>query len=177
MRIGLQVISQRGFRPTQAANGWLLSSRIANPGHDYLLRAEIARGGYVNDPQESIYPAAIADSKGQMLSGAYRYRIRFPKGTLPPVDAFWSLTAYDTRTAQLTENPLRRYAIGERTKGLRFGPDGTLDILLSATKPAQGASNWLPVPAGAFHVVARLYLPRPEALDGHYVLPPIERVK
>jgi hypothetical protein len=174
VRGGPQVLARRGFKPTQTANGWMLSSAVGDPGFNYLLRAEIARGGYVNAPEESIYPASISDSGGAMLSGQRRYRLRFAKGALPPVDAFWSLTAYDMKTSQLTENPLRRYAIGDRTKGLKFGRDGSLQIILSHTRPARGTSNWLPVPPGAFHVVTRLYLPRPVALTGQYVLPPIE---
>jgi hypothetical protein len=59
---------------------------------------------------------------------------------------------------------------------LRFGKDGSLEIILSATRPSEGASNWLPVPPGWFHVVTRLYLPRAEALDGRYALPPVTRV-
>lgn len=79
-------------------------------------------------------------------------------------------------TSQLVDNELKRYAIGDRTKGLRYGKDGSLEIILTATRPASGASNWLPVPKGAFHVVTRLYLPRAEALDGRYALPPIEKI-
>lgn len=175
LRIGPQVLSSRGFKPTRTANGWLLSNAVANPGHDYLLRAEVARGGYVNDPAESIYPAAIMDTKGAMLNGSSTYRIRFAKGALPPVDGFWSITAYDSRTAQLTENPLHRYTIGDRTRGLRYGKDGSLEIVLSAARPRDGASNWLPVPSGPFHIVTRMYLPRAEALDGRYALPPVVR--
>lgn len=176
IRIGPQVLARRGFKPTQSANGWLLSSAVADPGTDFLLRAEIARGGYVNEPAESIYPAAITDKDGAMLNGAHRYRLHFTKGGLPPVGAFWSVTAYDMKTSQLVDNSLRRYAIGDRTRGMRYGKDGSLDIFLSATRPPEGTSNWLPVPPGAFHVVTRLYLPAPEALDGRYVLPPIERI-
>lgn len=176
LRIGPQVLAKRGFRPTRAANGWLLSTAMGDPGFDYLLRAEVARGGYVNEPAESIYPAAIMDDTGAMLTGTHRYRIRFGKGALPPVRAFWSITAYDSRTAQLTENALHRYAIGDRTRGVRLGPDGSLTIVLSATRPPEGASNWLPVPPGPFHIVTRLYLPAPEALDGRYVLPKVERI-
>lgn len=175
LRIGPQVLAQRGFKPTQTTNGWLLSSALADPGLDYLLRAEIARGGYVNDPQESIYPAAVTDQWGAPLSGEHRYRIRFEKGALPPADAFWSITAYDMKTSQLVENALRRYTIGDRTRGLRFGRDGSLEIVLSATQPPEGTNNWLPVPPGRFHVVTRIYLPRPEALDGRYALPPVIR--
>jgi hypothetical protein len=176
LRIGPEVLTKRGFKPTQTTNGWLLSSAMGDPGFDYLLRAETARGGYVNAPEESIYPAAIMDRNGDWLSGAQRYRIRFAPGELPPVDAFWSMTAYNTQTAQLTENPLRRYAIGDRTEGLHYGADGSLDIILASQSPPEGESNWLPVPEGGFHIVTRLYLPRAEALDGRYALPPIERL-
>lgn len=176
VKIGPQVISQRGFRPTQTANGWLLSSAIADPGMDYLLRAEVVRGGYVNEPEESIYPAAITDDRGEMLTGEHRYRIHFEADAMPPVDAFWSITSYDMKTAQLTENPIGRYAIGDRTPGLIYGADGSLDIVLSANSPAEGTSNWLAVPPGAFHLVTRLYLPKPEALDGRYILPVVERL-
>ena len=123
-----------------------------------------------------MYPAAVTDHQGKPLSGSHRYRIRFPKDGLPPVDAFWSITADDSKTAQLTENELRRYAIGDRTPGLIRGSDGTLDIILASTAPPEGSSNWLPVPAGAFHLVTRLYLPHAEALDGRYQLPLVERL-
>lgn len=176
LRNGPNVLAKRGFKPTRTANGWLLSSAVADPGFDYLLRAEVARGGFVNAPEESIYPAAITDSSGQYLNGKSSYRIRFARGGLPPVGAFWSVTAYEMMTSQLVDNPLHRYAIGDRTRGMKFGKDGSLEIILSNRKPRQGTSNWLPVPAGPFHVVTRLYLPKPEALDGRYVLPPVERI-
>ncbi|MEY4237998.1 MAG: hypothetical protein RL339_599 [Pseudomonadota bacterium] len=177
VRLGPKVLAQRGFRPARVQNGWMWSGAMADPGNDFLLRAEVARGGYVNAPEESIYPAAITDNRGEMLDGQRQYRIRFAKGQLPPVNAFWSLTAYDRATSQLVANTLKRYNIGDRTRGLRYGRDGSLSLYLSATKPPTGTSNWLPVPPGSFHVVMRLYLPRPEALDGSYALPPIERIE
>lgn len=176
LKNGPGVLDRSGFRPTRSTNGWLLSNAAADPGFDYPLRAQIARGGYVNAPEESIYPAAITDSAGGRLSGEHRYRIHFAAGSLPPVDGFWSITAYDLMTSMLVENGLRRYSIGDRTKGMKFGKDGSLDIYLSNARPPQGASNWLPVPPGLFHVVTRLYLPHREALDGRYELPVIERI-
>lgn len=177
VRLGPKVLAQRGFRPSRIQNGWMWSGAMADPGNDFLLRAEVERGGYVNAPEESIYPAAITDDRGEMLDGKRLYRIRFARGQLPPVGAFWSLTAYDRTTSQLVANPLKRYNIGDRTPGLRQDRDGSLSLYLSAAKPPAGPSNWLPVPPGAFHVVLRLYLPRAEALDGRYALPPIERIE
>ena len=111
------------------------------------------------------------------VTAVHTYRIHFAQGALPPVNAFWSITAYDMKTSQLVENPIVRYAIGDRTRGMKRGKDGSLDIILSADQPREGKSNWLPVPKGPFHVVTRLYLPKPEALDGRYALPPVERIK
>jgi hypothetical protein len=170
-----RLIKQSGFKPTSVVNGWMVSSAVGDPGFDYLLRAELARGGYVNAPEESIYPAAVTDERGDFLSGGHRYRIRFAPGGLPPVNAFWSITAYDSNS-QLTANPINRYTIGDRTPGLVYDPDGGLTLLLSSREPDAGASNWLPVPSGPFHLVTRLYLPKEEALSGEYALPPVKRV-
>lgn len=176
LRIGPEVLSRAGFRPTQTTNGWLLSSAAARPGQDFLLRAQVVRGGYVNAPEESIYPAAVMDSSGKMFDGARTYRIHFAKGQLPPVDGFWSITAYNSQTGQLVENAIHRYTIGDRTRGLKYGKDGSLDIFVSAVRPRQGGSNWLPAPTVPFHLVTRLYLPHANALDGSYALPPVERI-
>lgn len=177
LRSGPGVLSQRGFKPTHVRNGWMWSSAIADPGFDYLLRAEAARGGYVNDPKESIYPAAITDDRGEPLRGDRHYRVRFAPGALPPVDAFWSITAYDRATSQLVPNAIARYTIGDRTPGLAFDDDGALTLILSAGEPAGGTANWLPLPPGEALLVLRMYLPRPEALEGHYAPPVVERIE
>lgn len=177
LRIGPQVLAKSAFRPSFTATGWIRTSTLDDPGSDYLLRAEVVRGGYVNARAESIYPAAVFDSQRRPLTGASSYRLRFARGQLPPVDAFWSITPYAAPGMQLTENALRRYSIGSRTKGLKFGPDGSLTLTLAASRPRERGANWLPVPAGPFTLVARLYLPRLEALDGRYDLPPVERIE
>lgn len=79
VRLGPKVLAQRGFRPSRIQNGWMWPGAMADPGNDFLLRAEVARGGYVNAPEESIYPAAITDNRGEMLDGKRLYRIRFAK--------------------------------------------------------------------------------------------------
>jgi hypothetical protein len=106
------------------------------------------------------------------LSGSNSYVLRFPTGALPPVDAFWSLTLYGL-DFRLIENPIKRYAIGDRTAGLVHNDDGSLDIYIQHETPQQGNSNWLPAPAGGFKLILRTYQPKKAVLDGSYHLPPL----
>ncbi len=159
-------------------NGWRVNLDIGTYGDDTLLRAFVARIGWgANVPAEAVYPVARVDADGAPLTGEHAYRLRFPAGGLPPVDAFWSLSVYGPDMF-FVEQPSGRYAIGDRTPGLVYGDDGSLDLVLSATEPADPAdrANWLPVPPGPFVLMLRLYLPTDEVLDGDYDYPPVERV-
>jgi hypothetical protein len=162
---------------THARNGWFVPpSNLGAYGTGYLLRgvtARIALGA--NSPREAMYPVAEVDSSGRALTGHHRYVVRFAPGELPPVRAFWSITVYD-RQGFMVDNPLHRYAIGDRTPGLREARDGSLTILLQHSRPAKGASNWLPTPGGPFRMILRLYQPKPSALSGRWPLPVIRRV-
>jgi hypothetical protein len=95
----------------------------------------------------------------------------------PPVDAFWSLTMYDVPNYLFIDNPLNRYAIGDRTEGLQANADGSLDIVIQRDPPGPDKeSNWLPAPAGPFRPILRMYNPRPEAFDdARWRLPAIRR--
>jgi hypothetical protein len=96
---------------------------------------------------------------------------------LPPVDAFWSTTMYSRDARPLVPNPIDRYAVGDRTAGLETEAVGSLAIRIQHGEPPTGArANWLPAPAGPFHLIMRLYVPRASALDGTWVPPPVERV-
>ena len=158
--------------------GWLRSpSNVGKFGDDDLTRAAVAwRYIYANDPLEAVYPMALHDGQGQLLDGRYAYRLHFPAGQLPPVNAFWSLTLYDGKTQLLAANPIERYSLGDRSPGLQYDADGGLTLILQANAPAQ-QSNWLPTPAGPFNLLLRLYLPKGGALDGSYPLPAIARVE
>jgi len=74
------------------------------------------------------------------------------------------------------ENPINRYVISSATKGLRYGEDGSLSIYIQNESPgADKESNWLPAPDSPFSLQARLYWPKPEALDPLYVSPPVRK--
>lgn len=173
----------RGFEHIEAnvqasgtVNGWRLRTDIGTYGDDLETRAAIARYGWgANVPAEAIYPTAVTDSDGRTLSGTDRYRIRFAAGELPPVAAFWSLTLY-AADRFLFDNPLRRYALGDRSPGLVYGDDGSLDLYVQAEAPAGHEANWLPAPPGEFSLMLRLYLPAAEVTDGRWRPPVIERL-
>ena len=113
-----------------------------------------------------------------MLDGRRRWLLRFPAGQLPPVSEFWSITMYTLPQRLLTPNPINRYSIGDRTPGLRYGADGSLEIVLQAENPGPAkAANWLPAPAGPFFFVARLYGPKQQVLSGSWTLPALVELK
>lgn len=163
-----------------ATTGWIYQPLVeGNFGNDYLTRAQIALK-YIGmlESREATYPMAWRDAQGQSLSGAHRYQLHFAPGSLPPVDAFWSITLYDARDYMLVDNPIDRYAIGDRTPGLRRDADGGLTLHIQHGAPTNDAeqANWLPAPTGDFYLCLRAYLPRAELLDGRYELPAISRL-
>ena len=168
------VARELGKRPT--VRGWLTPPAIlGNYGDAYNVRAVVAMIGLgANLPADSIYPSAAVDGDGAVLHGDHRYRMHFAKGMLPPVRAFWSVTAYGADDFFI-DNHLGRYALGDRDP-LVVNADGSLDLLVQAAPPdAAHATNWLPVRAGEpFMLNARLYWPKAAALDGSWSMPAIE---
>lgn len=173
---GQKIVTASTRRKIKSYNGWMISKDIGRYGYQFMHRAAVVKGGYGNLPEESLYPAALFDNNGDMLSGGSHYTLHFEKGTLPPVNAFWSISAY-TLDSELEKNAIRRYSIGDRTKGLQYAEDGSLTLHFQHQQPDQGASNWLPVPKGRYFIVARLYQPTESVLNFEYVLPELTRVE
>lgn len=158
-------------------NGWMISKKIGRYGFSYMHRAAVAKGGYGNLPEESLYPAMVFDQRGELLDGSQRYQLHFKAGELPPVEGFWSLSAYRLSDFQLEENEIQRYSIGDRTKEISYNADGSLTLTLQNSKPTNPKTNWLPVPKGMFMIVMRLYEPSAAALGNDYLLPRLEKLK
>jgi hypothetical protein len=160
-----------------AVNHWQVSFGTGNFGHHYLLRAAIAAYSLGNAvPEEALFFHAFEDSLGRPLTGEHRYRITFPKDKLPPVNAFWSLTAYNAKDSFLVHNPLQRYSISNRTPGVKANDDGSLTFMLEKQTPQQGAAQWLPLPEDGFTVTLRTYMPKPELTNLQWQPPGIERM-
>ena len=154
-------------------SGWTTMFGCGEPSNGFLLRAACANefAGPINVPQEAMYWTTNKDGAGQALSGAHDYILRFPSGSLPPNDAFWSLTMGDAKD-RFVANPINRYSVSDRS-GLMPNADGSLDIYIQNTAPAGHESNWLPAPSGHFILWLRVYLPGQSILDGEYQVPPV----
>ena len=166
-------------KPRDLVRGWASPpSVLGNYGSFYNTRAVVAMVGLgANLPADATYPNTRVDQDGRALDGSQRYRLHFKAGELPPVNAFWSLTAYNAQDFFI-DNPIHRYALGDRD-ALAFNPDGSLDLLVqAAAPPGELAKNWLPVQAGEpFLLNARLYWPKPAALNGDWGMPAVERIE
>jgi hypothetical protein len=162
-----------------SVNGWHIPPAIlGNYGSDYADRAIIALIAFgANLPADAIYPTAFVDGNTDALSGANRYVLHFDAGRTPPVNAFWSVTMYDSQSF-FVDNPIDRYAVSSWMP-LRRNADGSLDIYIQHDSPGSDKeSNWLPCASGDFNVTLRMYWPKdsaPSILDGSWTPPPITK--
>lgn len=157
------------------SNGWMIVTEgIGEYGTDYMRRAYIDFIGLgANLAEDAVYPNCTMDINGRPLDGASKYQIHFEPHQIPPVNAFWSLTAYNADEF-LVKNELNRFALGDRDD-LLFNEDGSLDLFIQAEQPAAAKlQNWLPVPkAGPFSLTLRLYWPKAAILNGNWTPPAI----
>jgi hypothetical protein len=165
---------------TRAIKGWNYPDpSLGDFGTNYLYRASIAIWGLAAlPPVEAMYMRAINADGQRVFDGQKPHALRFPAGAQPPVSAFWSLSMYEALPdGQLffTANSLNRFAIGDRTEGLTYNSDGSLEIWIGHADPGpERRANWLPAPSGAFALILRTYLPQAPLLTGAYRLPPVE---
>jgi hypothetical protein len=160
-------------------SGWGFTTKTGIYGTDYLMRAFVTAIGLgANRPQDAVYPTSLKDAAGQKYSGANKYVMHFPKGELPPVSGFWSLTMYDSAYF-FVNNPINRYSISAR-QNLISNSDGSTDLYIQKDSPGKDKeSNWLPAPAGDFILMLRMYWPtekNPSIIDGSWKIPPVTKV-
>ena len=178
---GTALAKSAGFNGRRAGNWIYPAANTGNFFQDYVSRARIAVAGLAALPTaEATYLAGLSP-EGGLFTGTGPWRMSFPAGSLPPVDAFWSLTMYQAQADGaffLADNPIDRYAIGDRTPGLVINADGSLDIWIGRSDPGnERRANWLPAPAaGPFMVMLRAYLPGETIVGQTYLPPAIARV-
>ncbi len=158
----------------RVANGWSMNTDTMGVyGNYYLKRAIVTQLGLgANLPEDAIYPLNLADDTGKPLDGGSAYVLHFEKGNTPPVNAFWSITLYDSAGFQV-ENSLNRFAVSSWMP-FKYGEDGSLDLYFQNESPGKDKeANWLPAPKGPFNLAMRLYGPKAEVLTGKWNPPPV----
>ena len=150
-------------------NGWKFVNG-GQYGSDYLTRASVAMDVLgANLSSDAIYLYANQDINNNKLNGDMNYYIHFPPNSLPPVNAFWSITLYDDKHL-LVPNKIHKYAIQSWQK-LKYNPDQSLTITISADPKH---NNWLPAPKSQyFNLILRMYWPRHNVFKGHWKPPAI----
>ena len=143
------------------------------PGKDvpYLNHSAGTKGGWGGpDTSHSSYETIFFDASGEPLRGS--------NGTFvvtteePPVDAFWSVTVYDTdRGGYFHPNKHDRYHINGTT-AVR-NEDGTVTFVFKQSCDGDD-TNCLEVPAGRFDLATRYYLPHEEIRSGEWTFPRIQ---
>jgi hypothetical protein len=160
-------------------NGWTFPLYgLGDFGQDYAYRAAVAIGGLGALPRLEAMYLRMAGPDGRGFDSSKSWTLTFAADQVPPVDAFWSLSMYRlTADGQLffADNPINRYAIGDRTAGLKRGAGGALSIWMSQSEPPAGDMNWLPAPAdGKFVLILRAYLPKIALIEGRYMPPAVQ---
>ena len=161
-------------------NGWIFTTNAGTYGTDYLQRALITAIGLgANRPQDAVYPTSEKSAAGQPYDGKKSYVMHFPKGQLPPANAFWSLTMYNDQYF-FVDNPLNRYNVSSRS-AFKQNTDGSVDVYIQNQNPGpEKESNWLPAPAAGFILMLRMYWPQetpPSIIDGTWKIPAVVEAK
>jgi len=109
---------------------------------------------------EAMYPP-VNTADGKPMNASHDYMVRMTKDELPPANAFWSLTLYDTENGLFIPNPQKKYSVGENA-GYKLNSDGGIEIYVAAEKPAGVPDeNWLPINRGdeGLDILLRVYAP------------------
>jgi hypothetical protein len=160
LRLGPHLV-QGADNETATSTGWHHGKVVGTYGTDFVARAAVAQSGLgANLPTQAVY-FNISTSIAMGVAGPTTWVLHFAPGQLPPVTkaGFWSVTMYDPRRF-LVPNAIDRYSIGDRTPGVAYGKDGSLDVYVAPTAPAGHESNWLPAPNGRYSLSLRLYAPQ-----------------
>ena len=148
-------------------NGWRYSTEWGAAVPPSLKAAAFAKHAmFANIAAEAMHYYVFAES-------GKKYVIHFKANEIPEVSAFWSLTMYHGELPyNLVANPINRYVISNRTPGIKFNDDGSLDIFIQHQQPSSTqVANWLPAPDGPFGMLLRAYGPGKALREGVYAPP------
>lgn len=121
------------------------------------------------------YLISIRDKDGDAFDGGKSYRLTVPAN--PPVEQYWSVTAYDRQTHALIRN-MERASRSSQIPEMLKNADGSIDVYFGPKAPEGKETNWVPTdPARHFELMFRLYAPTKPLFDKSWVLPDVEKMR
>ena len=109
---------------------------------------------------EAVYPTLNTEA-GTPMNAMNDFEIVMSAEDLPPTNAFWSVTLYDTEQGFFIPNDRFKYSVGENA-GYELDEDGGIRIVIAGEQP-EGVpeKNWLPLNRGDYDIdlTMRIYAP------------------
>jgi hypothetical protein len=119
------------------------------------------------------YLISIKDKDGNAFDGGKIYRLTVPAN--PPVEQYWSATAYDRASHALIRD-MPRASRSSQIPEMQKNPDGSVDVYFGPTAPAGKESSWVPTkPDAEFEVMFRAYAPTKAFFDKSWKLSDVEK--
>jgi len=114
------------------------------------------------------YIYATRDMDGDPLEAKSNYTLHVPVGV--PVNQFWSLTAYDAKTAVFFEN-VKTTDISSLNKSIEFNEDGSIDLYVGPKAPKGKETNWIETNSMNNSIfLFRFYGPKVGVRDGSWTM-------
>ncbi len=125
---------------------------------DMILQSVIGPIGLPAD--EAVYPA-LSTKNGEPMNALHDYVIHMSAGELPPAEAFWSMTLYDSANGFFIPNDHMKYSVG-KNGGMKLNQKGGLSVYVAADLPdGVPPENWLPMNRQDenLDIILRIYVP------------------
>ena len=133
--------------------------------------------GATRNPTPNLYVKTFEDANGEPLNGSNTYRLQVPPNV--PTTQFWSVAAYDNRTA----GPIREASVvglDSYMPEVRKNADGSVDLYIAPRPPPGQETNWISsVDGKPFFLMFRNYAPDKTVFTrtSTWVLDDVEKVK
>src|SRR5262249_47517567 len=120
------------------------------------------------------YLISIRDKDGNPYDGGKSYRLTVPAN--PPIEQYWSVTAYDRETHALIRN-VDRASRSSQIAEMQKNTDGSTDIYFGPPAPGGRQTNGFRTdPKRGCGLMSRLYARKKEFFDKVGVRPDVDRV-
>jgi hypothetical protein len=164
---------------SDAANNAHFSPLLFQPKGQIALETQLVQSalGPIGLPLTEAMYASVPTVDGKPMNALNDYVVKMSKDEMPPANAFWSLTLYDSQNGFFIPNEHNKYSVGENA-GFKLNADGGIEVHIAAEKPAGvPEENWLPINRGdeGISFTLRIYAPDLEKMKT-WKAPSAERV-